>query len=181
MTKKTHIIYISIIAAVLSIIYSNTQTDGYNKENIQFDTIAVANKKDSTEYYRNIIDSDWSLKQHFTAIKYQDSTLTPETAIRFMVECNLNDIDINLGVALKETGMTAGVAKTANNLHGLKKARKRFSWADGWTSSNYCQFQNPYFSFLEMNEYLMSGSKVWSSHYISSKYKKQIDSLTFGK
>lgn len=136
---------------------------------------------DSVNYYRNIIESDIYLKQHFTAIKYQDVVLTEESAIRFMIECGLNDIDVNLGVALKETDMATGVALTANNLHGLKKARKRFSWAVGWTRTNYCVFQNSYFSFLEMNEYIMSGSRVWSSHSIPKKYKQLIDSLTWKK
>jgi hypothetical protein len=60
----------------------------------------------------------------------------------------------------------------------LKKANKRFSWATGWTASRYCSFDNPFFSFLEMNEYLNTGNVVWSSHNIPEKYRILIDSLT---
>lgn len=175
-------IYILLLFLCFTLVVAScdqTQT----KTSIVFDSLSTTKSVkpyiDSVNYYRNIIERDQNLQQHFTAIKYQDTNLTPESAIRFMVECNLNDIDINLGVALKETGMTAGTARTANNLHGLKKARQRFSWACGWTGSNYCEFQNPYFSFLEMNEYLMNGSRVWSSHSIPAKYIQLIDSLTF--
>ncbi len=171
----------NFIKYIILLIIATACTEPDTAQPVTQQVINVQPYIDSVNYYRNIIESDWSLKQHFTAVKYQDTALTPETAIRFMAECGLNDIDVNLGVALKETGLTAGVAKTANNLHGLKKARNRFSWADGWTRSNYCQFQNPYFSFLEMNEFIMSGSRVWSSHSIASKYSKLIDSLTWKK
>lgn len=168
--------YILMVAS-----YQHSQSVAFKKQVTQTTANSIKPFIDSVNYFRNIIESDQYLKQHFLAVKYQDSVLTPETAIRFMAECNLNEIDINLGVALKETGLRAGTARIANNLHGLKKANKRFSWATGWTSSRYCSFDNPYFSFLEMNEYLNTGNVIWSSHSIPEKYRNLIDSLTNNK
>lgn len=171
---KYYILILSLLAACCD----GGQGKVLNDVNSSTTTNSVKPYIDSMEYYKSIIESDQCLKQHFTAVKYQDTILTPETAIRFMVECNLDEIDINLGVALKETGLKAGVAKTVNNCHGLKKANKRFSWATGWTASRYCSFDNPYFSFLEMNEYLNTGNIIWSSHSIPAEYRDLIDSLT---
>ena len=96
-TKKWQILFAaSLVANIAFLLQCNIFTfDSTEKPDTVYICKQIFCNNDSISYYKDIIDSDLRLKQHFVAVKYQDSILTAETAINFMFEAGLNEIEIN--------------------------------------------------------------------------------------